>query len=752
MARWTPLFCSDGKFYTREQTRPVKVGRVQIGGGAPVSIQSMTTTKTEDIDATVAQIHRLEEAGCEIVRVAVPNEKAARALRHIKEQINIPLVADIHFDYRMALLAIEAGVDKIRWNPGNIRDKRKVEMIVKACKERGIPIRIGVNAGSLDPDLLMKYGGPTPEAMVESAAKEIALLEEWGFEDIVVSLKSSDVMDMIKAYLLFAQKFPYPTHVGVTEAGAPPEGIVWSAIGIGAVLAHGIGDTIRVSLSTDPVEEVKVAKMILRALGLRREGVRIIACPSCGRCEVDLFELVEQVKARVGHIVEPLDIAVMGCLPTGERVMTESGPKAINALREGEQVLTHEGTFATITQVLVHHFHGELLEIKPRGVPPLRLTPNHPVYAIVRNGKVKGGFKRWENIASVTANGHKPQWYFAETVNRDFVLLYPVVQGERPVERVPEAPEFAVDEDFLTLTACYVAEGSLGGNDEKPHQIFLSFGKDETELTERVLAILRRYGISASERVRDDRNTREVIIHSTALASLFARLFGRQAENKRLPTWMLTLPKPQQVILLRTLWQCDGYIGKVRGYWRATYVTVSPTLAAQVHQLLLRQGIAASLCERRQARRQVAYAITVSQIDALQRFTELLSIADCRLTTAERKQRTGRIAVDDRYLYLTVERVRFVPYHGFVYNLEVAGAQTYVGSFAVVHNCVVNGPGEARIADLGIAAGRGKAALFVEGEVVKTIQEGDIVEALVTLAEEIAEKKRKEKANDKTTE
>jgi intein/homing endonuclease len=559
-------------------------------------------------------------------------------------------------------------------------------------------------------------------------------------------------MDMIKAYLLFAQKFPYPTHVGVTEAGAPPEGIVWSAIGIGAVLAHGIGDTIRVSLSTDPVEEVKVAKMILRALGLRREGVRIIACPSCGRCEVDLFELVEQVKARVGHIVEPLDIAVMGCLPTGERVMTESGPKAINALREGEQVLTHEGTFATITQVLVHHFHGELLEIKPRGVPPLRLTPNHPVYAIVRNGKVKGGRKRWENIASVIANGHKPQWYLAETVNRDFVLLYPVVQGERPVGRVPEAPEFAVDEDFLTLTACYVAEGSLGGNDEKPHQIFLSFGKDETELTERVLAILRRYGISTSERVRDDRNTREVIIHSTALASLFARLFGRRAENKRLPTWMLTLPKPQQVILLRTLWQCDGYIGKVRDHWRATYVTVSPTLAAQVHQLLLRQGIAASLCERRQAHRQVAYAITVSQIDALQRFTELLSIAGCRLTTAERKQRTGRIAVDDRYLYLPVERVRFVPYHGFVYNLEVAGAQTYVGSFAVVHNCVVNGPGEARIADLGIAAGRGKAALFVEGEVVKTIQEGDIVEALVTLAEEIAEKKRKEKANDKTTE
>lgn len=317
MAKWTPLFCGDGKFYTREQTRPVKVGKVTIGGGAPVSIQSMTVTKTDDIDATVAQIHRLEEAGCEIARVAVPNEKAARALTHIKAQINIPLVADIHFDYRMAILAIEAGVDKIRWNPGNIRDKRKVEAIVKGCKERGIPIRIGVNAGSLDPDLLMKYGGPTPEAMVESAAKEIALLEEWGFEDIVVSLKSSDVMDMVKAYLLFAQKFPYPTHLGVTEAGAPPEGVVWSAIGIGTVLMHGVGDTIRVSLATDPVEEVKAAKMILRAVGLRREGVRIIACPSCGRCEVDLFELVEQVKSRVGHIVEPLDIAVMGCVVNG---------------------------------------------------------------------------------------------------------------------------------------------------------------------------------------------------------------------------------------------------------------------------------------------------------------------------------------------------------------------------------------------------------------------------------------------------
>ncbi|MCS7223860.1 MAG: flavodoxin-dependent (E)-4-hydroxy-3-methylbut-2-enyl-diphosphate synthase [Armatimonadetes bacterium] len=302
---------------TRDQTRPVWVGKVQIGGGAPVSIQSMTITKTHDVEATVEQIHRLEQAGCEIVRVAVPHKEDALALKAIKEQISIPLVADIHFDYRLALMALEAGVDKIRWNPGNIRDPDKVERIVKEAKERKVPIRIGVNAGSLDPDLLMKYGGPTPEAMVESAAKEIGLLEKWGFEDIVVSLKSSDVMDMIQAYLLFAQRFAYPTHLGVTEAGPLPEGLVASAIGIGTVLAHGVGDTIRVSLSADPVEEVHAAKMILRSVGLRREGVRIIACPSCGRCEVDLFELVEQVKARTQHIVEPLDIAVMGCVVNG---------------------------------------------------------------------------------------------------------------------------------------------------------------------------------------------------------------------------------------------------------------------------------------------------------------------------------------------------------------------------------------------------------------------------------------------------
>jgi hypothetical protein len=395
--------------------------------------------------------------------------------------------------------------------------------------------------------------------------------------------------------------------------------------------------------------------------------------------------------------------------------------------------------------VLVHHFHGELLEIKPRGVPPLRLTPNHPVYAIVRNGKVKGGFKRWENIASIIADGHKPQWYLAETVNRDFVLLYPIVQGERPVERVPEAPEFAVDEDFLTLAACYVAEGSLGGEEDTPRQVFLSFSMDEMELAGKARDILRRYNIPHSERVRADRKLREVIAHSTELAFLFARLFGRRAENKRLPMWMLRLPKPKQAVFLRTLWQCDGYIGEVRGYPRATYVTVSPTLAVQVHQLLLRQKIAATLHERRQPNRQVAYAITVSNAEGLRRLAEILQT---KVAIPPKRRKTARIAVDDRYLYMPVQSVRRLPYHGTVYNLEVADAQTYVGSFAIVHNCVVNGPGEARVADLGIAAGRGKAALFVEGEVVKTIQEGDIVEALATLAEEIAEKKRKERENE----
>lgn len=302
---------------TRQRTKRVHVGRVAVGGGAPISVQSMTRTRTEDVDATVKQIKELQNVGCDIVRLAVPNEKAAKALAEIKRQVDVPLVADIHFSAKLALRAIEAGADKIRLNPGNIRDRDKLIDVVKAASERSIPIRIGVNAGSLHPELLRKYGGPTPEAMVESAAIEIAELERLGFYDIVVSLKSSDVMDTILAYIAFANRFEYPLHVGVTEAGFGEEGIVASAIGIGCVLSLGIGDTIRVSLAGEPVREVKVAHMILRSLRLRHSGVRVIACPMCGRHEIDVQEFAERVREITEQIDAPLTIAVMGCHVNG---------------------------------------------------------------------------------------------------------------------------------------------------------------------------------------------------------------------------------------------------------------------------------------------------------------------------------------------------------------------------------------------------------------------------------------------------
>ncbi|MCS7254206.1 MAG: flavodoxin-dependent (E)-4-hydroxy-3-methylbut-2-enyl-diphosphate synthase [Armatimonadota bacterium] len=305
------------KIFTREMTRRVYVGSVAIGGGAPISIQSMTRTRTEDVEATVQQIKELKEAGCDIVRLAIPNERAAKAIGEIKRQVDVPIVADIHFSASLALKAIESGADKVRLNPGNIRNRNKLVDVVRAASERSIPIRIGVNAGSLHPELLRKYGGPTPEAMVESAALEIAEFERLGFHEIVVSLKSSDVMDTISAYIAFASRFAYPLHVGVTEAGFGEEGIVASAIGIGTLLSLGIGDTIRVSLPGDPKKEVKVAHMILRMLRLRYSGVRIIACPMCGRHEIDVKEFAERVGEVTGQIDAPLTIAVMGCHVNG---------------------------------------------------------------------------------------------------------------------------------------------------------------------------------------------------------------------------------------------------------------------------------------------------------------------------------------------------------------------------------------------------------------------------------------------------
>ena len=301
----------------REQTRKIRIGNRVIGAGSPVLIQSMTNTKTEDAAATVAQIHALEEAGCEIVRCTVNNEAAAKALPLIKEQISIPLVADIHFDYRLAIAAAEGGADKIRINPGNIGGAEKVSAVARVCLEKNLPVRVGVNAGSLEKRFLEQYGGVTAEGLVDSALDKVRMMEENGCENLVISIKSSDVILCMDAYRLLAERTDYPLHVGITEAGTVYSGTVKSAVGIGAILLGGIGDTIRVSLSGDPVQEIRAAKHILRAAGLRREGIEVIACPTCGRTEIDLIGLAERVEEMAAGYDLDLKLAVMGCVVNG---------------------------------------------------------------------------------------------------------------------------------------------------------------------------------------------------------------------------------------------------------------------------------------------------------------------------------------------------------------------------------------------------------------------------------------------------
>lgn len=298
-------------------TRQVHVGPVAIGGGAPVSIQSMCNTPTENVDATVAQILRLEQAGCDIVRVAVPTQEAAMAIPAIKSRIHIPLVADIHFDYKLALLCIDGGVDKIRINPGNIGSPDRVRAVADGCRERGIPIRVGVNGGSLEKDILRKYGGVTAEALAESALGHVRLLEDCGFRDVCISVKCSHVPVNMAAYRLLHERTDYPLHLGVTEAGTPDMGVLKSAIGIGGLLCQGIGDTLRVSLTADPVEEVVAAKRILQAIGLRRSGPDLIACPTCGRTKYDMLSIAREVERRLDGCTKPITVAVMGCVVNG---------------------------------------------------------------------------------------------------------------------------------------------------------------------------------------------------------------------------------------------------------------------------------------------------------------------------------------------------------------------------------------------------------------------------------------------------
>lgn len=301
----------------RKRTKEVRIGNLTIGGTHPIAIQSMCNTDTRDADATVAQILALEAAGCELVRVAVPDMAAAEAIAKIKPRIHIPLVADIHFDYRLALRVMELGIDKVRINPGNIGDEERIRQVVEMAKAKQIPIRIGVNSGSLEKDLVEKYGGVTPQGLVESALKHVRILEGYDFTDIVVSIKASDVPFSIEAYRLLSEAIPYPIHVGITEAGTPYAGTIKSAVGIGTILAMGIGDTIRVSLTGDPVEEVRAAKEILKSLDLRQFGITFISCPTCGRTEIDLISIANEVEQKCSQIQKNIKVAVMGCVVNG---------------------------------------------------------------------------------------------------------------------------------------------------------------------------------------------------------------------------------------------------------------------------------------------------------------------------------------------------------------------------------------------------------------------------------------------------
>ena len=333
----------------RHKTREVKIGNRIIGGNHPIAIQSMTNTKTEDIAATVAQIQQLTKAGCEIIRCAVPTMEAAKALKEIKKQIAIPLVADIHFDYRLAIAAMENGADKIRINPGNIGSADLVKAVVDEAKSRNIPIRVGVNSGSLEKNLVEKYHGVTAEGIVESALDKVKMIEDMGYDNLVISIKSSDVMMCVKAHELIASKTDHPLHVGITEAGTLISGNIKSSIGLGLILSQGIGDTIRVSLTGDPIEEIKSAKLILRTLGLRKGGIEVVSCPTCGRTQINLIQLANQVETMVAEFPLDIKVAVMGCVVNGPGEAKEADLGVAGGIGEG-LIIKHGKVFKKVPE------------------------------------------------------------------------------------------------------------------------------------------------------------------------------------------------------------------------------------------------------------------------------------------------------------------------------------------------------------------------------------------------------------------
>lgn len=346
---------------TRENTKVIQIGNVKIGGGNPIAIQSMTNTKTEDVEATVAQILALEAVGCEIIRCAVPTMEAAKALREIKKQIHIPLVADIHFDYKLAIAAIENGADKIRINPGNIGDRERVRQVVEKAKECNVPIRVGVNSGSLEKELVEKYGGVTAEGIVESALDKVHLIEDMGYDNLVVSIKSSDVLMCVKAHELIAKECNYPLHIGITESGTILSGNIKSSVGLGIMLYQGLGDTIRVSLTGDPLEEIKSAKLILKTLGLRKGGIEVVSCPTCGRTKIDLIGLANQVEAMVADIPLDIKVAVMGCVVNGPGEAKEADIGIAGGVGEGLLIKKGEVVKKVKEEQLLETLREELL-------------------------------------------------------------------------------------------------------------------------------------------------------------------------------------------------------------------------------------------------------------------------------------------------------------------------------------------------------------------------------------------------------
>ena len=350
-----------GENMRREETKVVQIGNCKIGGGNPIAIQSMTNTKTEDVEATVAQILALEAAGCDIIRCAVPTMEAAEALTEIKKRIHIPLVADIHFDYRLAIAAIEHGADKIRINPGNIGDVSRVREVVEKAKEYNVPIRVGVNSGSLEKHLVEKYGGVTAEGIVESALDKVRMIEEMGYDNLVVSIKSSDVMMCVKAHELIAEQCPYPLHVGITESGTILSGNIKSSVGLGIILYEGIGDTIRVSLTGDPLEEIKSAKLILKTLGLRKGGIEVVSCPTCGRTKIDLIGLANQVENMVADIQLDIKVAVMGCVVNGPGEAKEADIGIAGGIGEGLLIKKGEIVKKVKEEELLDTLRNELL-------------------------------------------------------------------------------------------------------------------------------------------------------------------------------------------------------------------------------------------------------------------------------------------------------------------------------------------------------------------------------------------------------